>query len=329
MLKFYVSMGCLFIFTSSLFCYSPDAVAGHEIIGAPKCKSCHKSKTGDQWKIWTESAHARAYQTLATENAIKIAADKGLGNPQQEESCLKCHATKAFLGTGVVVSGKANYTDSEGVGCEACHGPGSDYKPGKVMNDPEAARAAGMLSDRSADACVRCHNEESPTFKGFDFEARWSEISHQVPSEEGTLSGSLSDSPAMPDEITFKSSIGNVHFPHDLHVEDLELECTECHHQIHAVELDTPHPDYMKSSWVKCRVCHDSDSKMSQKYYKCSDCHHSDLEDIADETLSSKVVIHQNCWSCHDAGTGVTASIACIDCHVDEEIAELALKNTP
>ena len=26
-----------------------DAVAGHELIGAPKCKMCHKAKTGDQW----------------------------------------------------------------------------------------------------------------------------------------------------------------------------------------------------------------------------------------------------------------------------------------
>jgi len=79
-------------------------VAGHEIIGAPKCKTCHKAKTGDQWKIWTESAHAKAFETLASEEAKKIAADKKLGDPQTEDACLKCHTTKAFLGSEVVVN---------------------------------------------------------------------------------------------------------------------------------------------------------------------------------------------------------------------------------
>jgi hypothetical protein len=96
--------------------------------------------------------------------------DKGLGAPQQEPACLKCHATKASLGEGVVIDEKANYADNEGVGCEACHGPGSDYKSKNVMLDPEAARAAGLIMNMG---CRKCHNEESPTFKGFDYEARW------------------------------------------------------------------------------------------------------------------------------------------------------------
>ena len=161
-----------------------DAVAGHEIVGAPKCKVCHKAKTGDQWKIWTESAHAKAFQTLASEESKKIAAEKGLGDPQQEDACLKCHATKAFLGAEAVVSAKGKYADTEGVGCEACHGPGSDFKTRKIMTNPEAAKAAGLLIDKSEEACTKCHNEESPTFKGFDFEERWAEIAHPVPAEE-------------------------------------------------------------------------------------------------------------------------------------------------
>ena len=314
MLKFYISMGCLFFFATALFSYSQLANAGHEIIGAPKCKSCHKAKTGDQWKAWTESAHARAFETLASDEAKKIAADNGLGDPQAEDACLKCHATRVFLGAGVAISEKAKYADSEGVGCEACHGPGSDYRPKNIMTDPEAARAAGMVSVKSGDACARCHNEESPTFRNFDFEESWAEIAHPVPMAEAVEATLV-----IPGEIIFESSVGQVHFPHGLHVEELELECIECHHQIHAVALDTPHPDYMKSSWIKCQICHETNSAMSKKYYKCSDCHHSELENIADETLSSKVVIHKSCWTCHESGTGVTASHGCTDCHVDEE----------
>ena len=325
MLKFYVSLGVLFFSTFSLLCDSQDVFANPEIIGAPKCKSCHKAKTGDQWKIWTESAHARAFETLASEESHKIAADKGLGDPQQEEACLKCHATKPSLGAGTVVNAKAKYADSEGVGCESCHGPGSDYKSKKVMIDPEAARLAGLVMIKDAEGCTQCHNEESPTFKGFDFDQRWAEIAHPVPAEEVVQTGTPAEVPAMPeealdmpDEITYTSSVGDVLFPHNLHVAELEVECAECHHQIHAMELDTPHPDYMKSSWISCKICHNTDSVKREKYYKCSDCHLTNSEDIADETLSSKVVTHKSCWSCHETGTGVEASKGCAECHVKD-----------
>ena len=326
MLKFYVSLGVLFFSTFSLLCDSQDVFANPEIIGAPKCKTCHKAKTGVQWKKWTESAHARAFETLASEQSRKIASDKGLGDPQQEEACLKCHTTKASLGTDAVVNEKGKYADSEGVGCESCHGPGSDYKSKKVMVDAEAARLAGLVMIKTADGCTQCHNEEIPTFKGFDFDKRWAEIAHPVPSEEVLQA----DTPAavaakpdevldMPGEITYTSSVGDVLFPHNLHVTELEVQCVECHHQIHAMELDTPHPDYMTSSWVSCKICHNTDSVKREEYYKCSYCHLTNSDDIADETLSSKVVIHKNCWNCHETGTGVEASQGCVECHVKDK----------
>ncbi len=84
------------------------AVAGHEIIGAPKCKGCHKAKTGDQWKIWTESAHARAFETLASGGGQEDRRREGLGDPQHEDACLKCHATRASLGTGRLSARREN-----------------------------------------------------------------------------------------------------------------------------------------------------------------------------------------------------------------------------
>jgi hypothetical protein len=161
---------------------APALADGPELIGAGKCKMCHKAKTGDQWKIWTESAHAKAFETLATDEAKKIAADKGLGDPQQEEECLACHTTHGFVGRDVVAGKK--YSDAEGVGCEACHGPGSEYKSKKVMEDREAALAAGLVLAKNAEHCQRCHNEKSPTYKPFDFEERWAEIAHPVPDKE-------------------------------------------------------------------------------------------------------------------------------------------------
>jgi len=125
--------------------------------------------------------------------------------------------------------------------------------------------------------------------------------------------------PGLPDEITIASPAGNVVLPHDVHVKKVKLKCVECHHEIHAKELDTPHPDYMTSSRASCQTCHETNPENRKKHYKCSRCHHSDPDDIADETLSSKVVIHKSCWKCHEAGTGVQASEGCSECHEKEE----------
>ena len=73
-------------------------------------------------------------------------------------------------------------------------------------------------------------------------------------------------------------------------------------------------------SWVSCRDCHDETQNHST-YYGCAKCHHSNLENIADETLSAKVVVHKSCWKCHLSGTGVKASERCSFCHHREEKA--------
>lgn len=155
-----------------------EAVAGHELVGASKCKSCHK-KIGNPYALWLKSEHAKAFETLASPEAKKIAADKGLGDPQKEEACLKCHVSRVFLGDPAV-NAKGKYTDAEGVGCEACHGAGSDYKKKKIMKDHDAAIANGLIIEKTEAHCTKCHNEESPTFKAFDFEKQWEEIKHPI-----------------------------------------------------------------------------------------------------------------------------------------------------
>jgi hypothetical protein len=136
---------------------------------------------------------------------------------------------------------------------------------------------------------------------------------------EQVLSESTKVVPDVPDKITLESTVGNVVVPHDVHVKDVKLKCNVCHHQIRATELDTPHPDYLTSSAVSCQTCHSTNSANRKKYYKCSECHHSEPDGIADETLSSKVVIHKSCWECHAAGTGAEASRGCSNCHESEE----------
>lgn len=164
------------------------SVAGAEsqYVGAESCKICHKARTGDQWQKWLDGPHARAYETLKNERSATIVAEQGLsGNAWELDECLSCHVTahgeptSAFDAKAVE---RGKYAVEQGVGCESCHGPGSGYKSKKTMEDHEAAVAAG-LAEITAETCTACHNENSPTYEGFDYEARVADIAHPLPAE--------------------------------------------------------------------------------------------------------------------------------------------------
>ena len=158
---------------------SGAATAGdHAFIGVGKCKMCHNSPAkGAQYKKWKNSKHSHAYAALALEKAKTIAAEKGLGNPQQADECLKCHVTGH--GADAVVL-KDKYKVEDGVGCESCHGAGGDYWSMKVMKSREAAVAAGLVIPSEV-TCTKCHNSESPTFVEFDFATFSAKIAHPNP----------------------------------------------------------------------------------------------------------------------------------------------------
>lgn len=159
----------------------------YSYIGVKKCGMCHKSaKQGEQLKVWEGSQHAKAYETLKSEQAAAIAKEKGLEVPAYEAAeCLKCHVTEFGVDESLL---DASYEGKMGVQCESCHGPGSAYKKMSIMKDREQAIANGLnalaVSDGSAKKlCVTCHNEESPTYTEFNFDEMWSKIAHPIPAK--------------------------------------------------------------------------------------------------------------------------------------------------
>lgn len=154
------------------------AFAGHAFVGSEKCKMCHNSPAkGAQFKAWSESAHAKAFTALASEEAKKVAAAKGIADPQKAPECLKCHTTGHGSPAEMLTD---KWKAEEGVGCEACHGPGGDYWKMTVMKDQAQATTAGLVIPNEK-TCTGCHNEESPTFKGFDFTTYVAKIAHPNP----------------------------------------------------------------------------------------------------------------------------------------------------
>ena len=155
-----------------------------QYIGAAKCKMCHNTaKQGKIFDVWMASAHAKAYATLASEEAKKIGTAKGIADPQKADACLKCHVT----GHAAPAAEKGEkWLATEGVTCESCHGAGGNYWKNDVMKAVAAGTTKGAdvgLVTPSEKTCTGCHNAESPTFKAFNFKEMWAKIEHKIPAE--------------------------------------------------------------------------------------------------------------------------------------------------
>jgi hypothetical protein len=163
----------------------PTLVLGQakfKYIGTSKCMPCHLSvPTGAAHKVWKASKHANAFATLATPAALEIVKKKGIADPQKDQACLKCHDTAAGVAAAEL---DVTFKPGEGVGCEACHGPGSGYKTIQMMKDIDAGKVKGEtvgLMKGDEKLCVKCHNAESPTFKSFTYAEAWKTIAHPTP----------------------------------------------------------------------------------------------------------------------------------------------------
>ena len=166
-------------FATSLFADDPPQ---NNYIGSEACGKCHKSeKQGKQLTIWKESIHAHAYVVLNTEEAAEVAKEMGYDkSPAELHECLVCHAS-GYDVEETRLGKKFNIED--GIQCETCHGAGSEYKSLKVMKNRNLAVQNGLVEvfDETEEFCRSCHNPDSPTYSGFDFETMWAKIEHYLP----------------------------------------------------------------------------------------------------------------------------------------------------
>ena len=151
-------------------------------VGVSTCVgACHKTDAqGKQLDIWQNSKHSKAYKTLLTNEADKIAKDKGFTTPAAETpACLKCHVLGKDMDPAEFES---TFSKEDGVQCETCHGAGSEYKKLSIMKDKEKSKENGLIvHDDKAAFCTGCHNSESPTFKSFNYDELWAKIVHNKP----------------------------------------------------------------------------------------------------------------------------------------------------
>lgn len=166
-----------------------------EYVGDNKCKKCHFK----QYKTWKKTSMYKAVETLLPGKQAEAKTKKGLDPSKdysQDKTCVPCHVTGYGKPGGYEIhdlSDKAADKKFKGlgeVGCESCHGPGSNYiklheeiLKSKRQYTREEMYAAGMTKiDEST--CTECHNDKSPFFTSFNFEEMKQKVhEHETPKQ--------------------------------------------------------------------------------------------------------------------------------------------------
>lgn len=94
----------------------------------PLCQNCHAA----EYEVWKTSPHAHA--------TMDPVFQEQLAKSHNQEACLACHTTGFDTGSGKFMT--------EGVTCEACHGP---YKEGHPAGET-------MALPMQSDTCRMCHS---------------------------------------------------------------------------------------------------------------------------------------------------------------------------
>lgn len=145
--------------------------------GRKKCYNCHKS----QGESWDKTAHAKAMDSLkATRGKDKDKAMvKAKLDPKKDytkdKDCVGCHVDGFGKEGGYIIQEPEKFLT--GVGCESCHGAGSDYrklhrKAGEAFEKSQKTTPREDLVERGeefefVEKCNACHlNYEGSGWKG-------------------------------------------------------------------------------------------------------------------------------------------------------------------
>lgn len=118
-----------------------------------------------EYSTWVAmDRHARATEVLGNMVSQRMARILGIGNPLQAQKCLVCHSLD------VPAAARGRNFATEGVSCEACHGPATGWLGYHVTKDAkhEESVKRGMYDTKDVvkrtDKCLTCHLGASDKF---------------------------------------------------------------------------------------------------------------------------------------------------------------------
>jgi len=277
-------------------------------IGAQACGRCHDGPSmGNTHSKWLMSAHARAYAALAMPESKEILKLSGITEePYKARMCLGCHATASEEEDWERAEG---FRMKDGLQCEACHGPGSEYATMEIMQDKTKAIANGLKMQKKED-CLMCHrvkgsHEAVLKRAPFNLDQAWAAIAHLTPKEP----------PAM--DIVPANPVGASN-----HAYTGVMACAECH--------DGPKFNFQFSLWRMSRhalaytsLATPKATAMAQaagikgdpqKAAQCLKCHATG-SGIQASSLQKEFDVRDGvqCESCHGPGADYSAEAIMID----------------
>jgi predicted CXXCH cytochrome family protein len=124
-----------------------DPLALEGFVGSQYCISCHGATHAGAVKTWRESPMATTYERIRYEPV--------------KDNCVPCHTTGLNSATG--------HSAEEGVGCEACHGPGREAVRLVLARKTNEHKELIRIDQNSKPVCERCHNPHVPTAMHAEF----------------------------------------------------------------------------------------------------------------------------------------------------------------
>ncbi|MDP0492602.1 MAG: multiheme c-type cytochrome [Verrucomicrobiota bacterium JB023] len=132
----------------------PGVATTAEYVGSESCAQCHMEET----RIWKNSRHSQAFATLIHRDS------------QADPTCIGCHTVGFGTPTGYQRAfGDSKLTD---VGCESCHGPGSEH----VSSWQAGRKPSFQFRPLGPGDCKSCHYGEFS--RPFDWDTFWPHIAH-------------------------------------------------------------------------------------------------------------------------------------------------------
>jgi hypothetical protein len=136
-----------------------------QYVGTESCMHCHS----DAYTVWKETGHADAWAPL-----VEVQADA-------DPSCIACHS----IGFGSRSGYRREFEHEKliDVGCESCHGPGSQHVEERTAGGPVDFHFRPLAEGD----CRSCHYGEFS--RPFDWDSFWPQVAHgkavRSPSKEG------------------------------------------------------------------------------------------------------------------------------------------------
>jgi hypothetical protein len=225
--------------------------APHGYIGVGGCASsiCHGATTalpasesrilGNEYAHWSVTdKHARAFKALVEARGKRMAELLGIADATRDPRCTVCH-----------VAGSPEKTRSDGVACEACHGPAEQWLGTHTrQNSHEASVKAGMIDTKNleirAKTCLACHlgvpgqevdheliaaGHPDLAFELDTFTA--AQPAHHRPAQPATRqrAWAVGQAVALAESMRLLQNHAEKSWP-----EFSDLECYQCHHDLRA-----------------------------------------------------------------------------------------------